>query len=158
MVHYREATVGDIPAIIRSRADDQEAGPADGRMAAYLRGTHHPQLALLPRVIYVALQGDAVAGYIGGHLTRRFGCDGELQYLYVVPSVRRTGIATGLLGRLARWFAEHGALKICVNVNVESPAAVPFYSRHGAVALRPYWMAWQDVRVVSVDVGRSTLP
>jgi len=145
-VYYREATVADIPAIARSRADDLEAGPADARMAAYLRGKHHPQLALPPRVIYVAWQGDAVAGYVGGHLTRRFECDGELQYLYVAPAMRRMGIATGLLRRLACWFAGRGAAKICVNVNVESPGAEPFYARHGAVALRPYWMVWHDVR------------
>ncbi len=47
------------------------------RMALYLAGQHHPQHALAPRVIYVAEQGDSLIGFIAGHRTRRFGCDGE---------------------------------------------------------------------------------
>lgn len=56
-------------------------GPADLRMAQYLEGRHHPQEALAPRIIFVCLEDDSVIGYIGGHLTRRFDCDGGLQYL-----------------------------------------------------------------------------
>ena len=55
-------------------------------MTAYFDGLHHPQHALLPRVIYVACQDDALIGYIAGHLTRRFACDGELEWLYVIRS------------------------------------------------------------------------
>ena len=38
----------------------------------------HPQQALPPRVIYVATEGDTLIGYVAGHLTRRYACDGEL--------------------------------------------------------------------------------
>ena len=43
-------------------------------MAAYFNGQHHPQQALLPRVGYVALAGDAVIGYIAGNRTTRHAC------------------------------------------------------------------------------------
>jgi GNAT superfamily N-acetyltransferase len=129
-----------------SRQSDPEIGPADHRMAAYIAGKHHPQQALAPRIVHVALENSAVVGYIGGHLTRRHSCDGELQYLFVARTHRRTGIASALLERLAHWFAEQGASKICVNVNPDSPGARPFYASQGATELSPHWMVWSDIR------------
>ncbi len=118
-------------------------------MAAYLEGSHHPHQALQPRVAYIATQDHAVVGYIAGHLTRRYQCDGELQYLFVASSHRRSGVATGLLRRLAGWFIERDALKICVDVNLESPSALPFYTRHGASPINKYWLVWPDIRVLA---------
>src|SRR5437868_15490073 len=103
MPHYREAAVTDVPAMARSRTGDPTAGPADSRMSAYLEGIHHPQEALAPRVAYLAEEAGEVIGYAGGHLTRRFECDGELQYLYVAPPFRRSGVATALVRLLAHW-------------------------------------------------------
>jgi GNAT superfamily N-acetyltransferase len=128
-------------------------GPADPRMGQYLEGRHHPQHALGTRVIFVGLQDETVIGYIGGHLTRRFGCDGELQYLYVAPRQRRKGVAGHLLALLAGWFAEQKALRICVDVEPDNVTARAFYSRHGAVALSEYWLVWADI-VASLGVGQ----
>ena len=128
------------------RATDLENGAADPRMAAYLDGQHHPHKALLPRVAYVALIEDRVIGYIGGHRTERFGYDGEVQYLYVVPEHRRSGVATGLLRMLTEWFRKKGIERVCVNVNVESPGAGPFYSSRGAGPLNRHWYAWENIR------------
>lgn len=117
-------------------------------MAAYLEGRHHPQHALAPRVAYVATIGAAVAGYIAGHLTRRYGCDGEVQYLYVAPAHRRAGLASMLLRQLAAWFEAQEAVRICVDVNDDSPSGRLFYASHGAHPLRPHWMVWSDIRTV----------
>jgi GNAT superfamily N-acetyltransferase len=144
-VIYRPAFSVDVPAMAASRNGDPANGPADERMAAYLEGRHHPQQALAPRVAFVAMDEDRVAGYIAGHLTRRYDCDGEVQYLYVGPSYRRRGIATALLRMLACWFLEERALTVCVNVNLESPSAQPFYEARGAATLNKYWMVWSDV-------------
>lgn len=141
----RAAQAADIPLIAAIRQTDSENGPADSRMVAYLERRHHPQLALAPRVIYFAECDGQIAGYIGGHLTRRFDCEGELQYLYVAPQHRRAGIASALVRRLAGWFVEQKALRVCVNVNAESPGAEPFYVKHGAQPLRPHWMVWSDI-------------
>ena len=108
-VLYREATVADVPAMARSRLGDAAAGRADERMAAYLERKHHPQQALEPRVAYVALDADTVVGYIAGHLTRRFGCDGEVQYLFVAPSRRRRRLLTSPRRRVVRSARELGA-------------------------------------------------
>jgi hypothetical protein len=51
------------------------------RIERYMRGEHDPQKALKPRMLYVALQNSAVVGLIAGHLTRRYECDGELQWI-----------------------------------------------------------------------------
>ena len=107
-------------------------------MAMYLEGRHHPQQALEPRVAYLATVGGVVAGYIAGHLTRRYGCDGEVQYLYVAPAYRRTGLASTLLRQLAEWFEAQGAVRICVDVNEDSASARPFYAAQGAQPLRPH--------------------
>jgi hypothetical protein len=85
-IHVRRATAVDIPRMAASRSADPAAGPADARMTAYLDGRHHPKQALAPRVAYLAIIGEAVAGYIAGHLTRWYRCEGEVQYLYVAPA------------------------------------------------------------------------
>ena len=132
-----------MPAMVQCRQKDGEA--ADPRMAAYLEGRHHPQKALLPRVAYAAFSGDELIGYIAGHRTERFGSDGEVQYLYVASAYRRQGIATALLKMLSRWFAQEGVERVCVNVDVDSPAAAPFYSSRGAVPLDRYWYGWEKL-------------
>jgi GNAT superfamily N-acetyltransferase len=151
-IEVRQATATDVPQMVESRSGDLDAGPADPRMAAYLDGRHHPQRALAPRIAYLATVGGEVVGYIAGHLTRRYDCEGELQYLYVAPAYRRTGVATTLLRHLAEWFQEQGATRICVDVNDDSPSARPFYIRYGAQQLRPHWLVWPDIR--SLVAGR----
>ncbi|MGH7752666.1 MAG: GNAT family N-acetyltransferase [Gemmatimonadales bacterium] len=42
----------------------------------------------------MATDGDRPIGYVAGHLTRRFDCEGELQWIYVVPDRRRSGVAS----------------------------------------------------------------
>src|SRR5690349_8346664 len=116
-IQIRVATSEDVLAMGRCRLADPAAGPADGRMGAYLEGNHHPQEALAPRRGYVALAGGTVVGYIAGHLTTRHHCSGEVQYLFVAPDARRRGVATALLQHLAKWFQEQGARRVCVCVD-----------------------------------------
>jgi GNAT superfamily N-acetyltransferase len=155
-VLVRQATSADVPAMAEIRVGDAEVGPADTRMAAYLDGVHHPQRALKPRVAFLAEVSGTIVGYIADHLTDRFGCDAEVQYLYVAPPFRRAGVAGTLLRHLAAWFVKRGAVFVCVDVNSDSASAEPFYSSLGATWLRPSWMAWQDIRaMLAVDRGDS---
>src|SRR5204863_8704236 len=133
-VQYRKATMADVPGMAHCRLADPAAGVADPRMAAYMDGHHHPQQALGPRVVFVALVGTTVVGYIGGHLKRRYQCDGQLQYLFVAPQYRRTGIASELFRLLAGWFAHEGGRKVGVNVEPGNGGARALYPRHGAFA------------------------
>ena len=152
-VDYREATVADVAEMARSRLTDPAAGLADERMTAYLERKHHPQQALGPRVAYVAFVAGVVVGYIAGHLTRRYSCDGEVQYLFVVPEHRGTGVAAQLLRLQARWFTQQGARKICVNVEPGNAVARAFYAHHGATELNRFWMVWGDIQAVAAGAA-----
>ena len=145
MIECRQAVVADVPEIERMRLPDTGAGPADPRMALYLAGDHHPQQALPPRVIYIAVGAGSIVGYIGGHLTRRYDCDGELQYLYVAPANRGSDVATGMLQLLWAWFLERGARRVCVDVEPDNERARGFYMKHGATVLNSHWLVWPDI-------------
>lgn len=147
-VLYRNASSSDVPAMEHARAPDVDAGPADPRMARYLDGVHHPQKALLPRVGYVATVEESLVGYIAGHQTKRYDCDGELQYLYVVPEYRRSGIGSELLRLLARWFALRGIGRVCVGVDEDNAVARSFFVRYGAEQLDIAFLVWPDIRQV----------
>ena len=145
-IQFRVATAADVPAMVRCRLSDPNAGRADERMAAYFEGKHHPQNALAPRVGYLAVENDHLVGYIAGHLTRRYACEGEVQYLFVSPTRRRTGVARALVTQLAYWFAARNAYRVCVNVEPENEAARAFYAGHGARELSKFWYVWEDIR------------
>jgi ribosomal protein S18 acetylase RimI-like enzyme len=144
---YRKATLADVPGMAQVRAGDWESEEYwRERIPFYLTGQSHPRQALGPRIAFVCLDDDVVAGFIAGHLTQRFGCDGELEWISVRPQYRRHRVASGLLRLLAGWFRDQSAGKICVDVQPSNLAARAFYSAHGAVDLKPSWMVWNDIR------------
>jgi len=108
----------------------------------------YPQHALMPRVGYVASEGDSVVGLIAGHLTTRHGCDGELEWIDVIPEKRGSGVASELLRRLAAWFVEQKARRVCVDVDPANTVARTFYMRHGATDLKPHWLVWEEIGLV----------
>src|SRR3569833_1011764 len=114
MIHYRLATESDIQSLSRLRSLGW--GEVDywiPRITAYMNGHNNPQMALAPRVVYVACEGDKVIGLIAGHLTNRLGCDGELQWIDVATEYRRKGIASELVKVLAKWFVELKVFLFC---------------------------------------------
>jgi GNAT superfamily N-acetyltransferase len=125
--------------------------PPDARMQAYLMGEHHPRQALGPRAMWLALEGESPVAYAAGHLTRRYDCEGEVQYLYVLPEYRRRGVAAGLLRQLAGWFVEHEARRVCVDVGSEGGRR--FYESQGAKELNRHWMVWEDVGEITPASG-----
>jgi GNAT superfamily N-acetyltransferase len=147
MIQYRIATESDIPSLARLRS----LGWGDvnywiPRITAYMNGTNNPQQALAPRVVYAACEDDKVIGLIGGHLTRRLGCEGELEWIDVDTEYRRKGIASELVKVLAKWFAEQNAKKICVDPGNDN--ARKFYAANGAGNLDQHWMYWEDISVL----------
>ncbi len=144
---YPQARPSDIPAMARIRA--AEWGTEEYwsyRISGYMNGTLHPQQALLPRIIYIACEGNSINGFIAGHLTRRFNCEGELQWINVIPAYRGKGIAEELLYLLARWFGEQKVKRICVDAGGD--IARRFYLRHGANELNHHWLIWDDISLV----------
>lgn len=144
---YRQAQDADFSAMANVRAADWGTDEYwRVRIAEYLACRQHPKDALAPRVALVCVDGENAVGWIAGHLTRRFGCDGELQWVSVRPEFRGRGIASGLLRQLAEWFAARGALRVCVDVEPANEIARRFYRCNGAEDLKPHWMIWNDIR------------
>ncbi|HTI11941.1 MAG TPA: GNAT family N-acetyltransferase [Puia sp.] len=154
-MQYREATESDVPALARIRAMEWETEEYwIARISGYRNGTIHPQQALLPRVIYVAVEEDcSIAGFIAGHLTRRFECDGELEWINVIPEHRGAGIALALIQQLAGWFIGQKALQVCVDCDPDNHIAQNFYKRYGAEMLNKHWLVWKDIRVLLSPAG-----
>ena len=153
---YREANAQDIPGMAEVRAGDWGSEEFwRERIAQYLAGNSHPQHALAPRIAFVCLDGERVVGLIAGHLTRRFNCDGELQWISVRPEYRGRGIASQLFILLAQWFAAQGAHRVCVDVEPSNAPARRFYAGHGALDFKPNWMVWEEIRTASAKPPRG---
>lgn len=143
---YRPAEADDIPAIARIRALEWGTpGDWELRVAAYLSGLSHPRYARAPRASFVAVVNDNVVGFAAGHLTTRYDCNGELQWINVTPKSRRSGAGSELLRLMAGWFIAQDARRICVDVDPANATARAFYTRHGATELNPHWLVWRDV-------------
>jgi ribosomal protein S18 acetylase RimI-like enzyme len=93
----------------------------------------------------VAVDESTVVAFAAGHLTTRYACDGELQWINVIPESRGVGVASELLRLIARWFAGNEAFRICVNVDPDNSTARAFYTRHGAKKLNEHWLMWNDI-------------
>ncbi|HVB36020.1 MAG TPA: GNAT family N-acetyltransferase [Candidatus Acidoferrales bacterium] len=146
-VLYRLADKSDIPSMARARAiswGTEEYWKT--RISGYMDCELHPRQALMPRIVYVSLEGVSLVGFIAGHLTHRYSCDGELEWVDVIPEHRGNGIASELLRRLAGWFANQKASRICVDVDPANVAARRFYMRHGATDLDEHWLVWKDIQ------------
>jgi ribosomal protein S18 acetylase RimI-like enzyme len=146
---FRKATAEDIIPMAQIR--EREWGIKDywiERIGGYMRGEHHPQHALMPRIIFVAEDKEKIIGFIAGHLTTRLGCNGELEWINVIPEYRKSGVASELLSHLAKWFVEQNATKVCIDVAAENTPAQKFYRKHGAKNLNEHWLYWEDVSVI----------
>jgi len=145
----REGTLADVGRLARIRAAvwGTEQYWHD-RISGYMRGELHPQQALAPPVVLVAEGGEDTVGFIAGHLTRRFGCDGELEWLDVVAAARRSGVAGDLLRALAVWFEGRHARCICVDVDPHNAPARACYRKHATADLNPHWLVWPDITSV----------
>lgn len=145
-MEFRFADEQDLKALaaIRGTGENNESHWFS-RIFDYYHGIHNPQQALAARVIIVAIHNSKVIGFIAGHQTKRYDCDGELQWLDTIPEYRGMGIATNLLRLLADWFNEHQTKRVCVNCASDNLVALNFYKKNGAIPLNDYWLVWNDI-------------
>lgn len=148
-IQYRKAEDSDIPGMakLRSAAYGTEEYWSH-RILGYMRGEINPQHARKPRVLYVALNSGTVIGLIAGHLTKRYKCQGELEWIDVDERYRRQGIALDLLLLLSVWFIKQKSSHVCVDVDPSNIAAMSFYKKNGATHLNNHWLVWQDINEV----------
>jgi ribosomal protein S18 acetylase RimI-like enzyme len=147
-ITIEEANLNDLPAMSRLRAEHWgTANEWEPRITAYMIHQQSPQFALEPRTVLVAVDSaeNEVIGLIAGHLTNRFGCSGEIQWLNVDGRFRGRRIADQLITALFTWFREQKATKICVNVAPSNNAARQVYTRHGAEEMGALWLVFNDI-------------
>jgi GNAT superfamily N-acetyltransferase len=115
-------------------------------MLGYLEGSYSPRFAQGDRAVFVAWFETQRAGYVAGHRTTRFGCEGELQWLNVAEAFRGKGVADALIQRVLDWFLSNSIFKVCVNVDPDNIAGRKVYFRNGASELDSHWLIWLDLR------------
>ncbi|MEO6719224.1 MAG: GNAT family N-acetyltransferase [Ferruginibacter sp.] len=144
---YRKVINQDISSLakIRSRYSETEEHWTN-RISGYLNLTINPQQSKRIRIIYIASINNLIIGFIAGHLTDRYECDGELQWIDVVQEDRNLGIASELVKLLAKWFIDQDCVKICADPANE--IAQQFYKKNGAEFLNDHWMFWKDIRTI----------
>lgn len=145
-MEFRLAEQYDLNALAAIRGtDDASESHWFNRISGYYNGIYSPQKALPQRVIIIAIENSEVIGFIAGHLTRRYDCDGELQWLDTIPAHRGMGVATNLFRLLAKWFVQNNAKRICVNCAPDNLVALNFYKKNGAVPLNDHWLVWSEI-------------
>ena len=153
-VTIETATLNDLPALCRLRAE-QSGFPLEWepRITAYMIGQQSPPYALEAREVFVAVDDNEVVGMTAGHLSQRFGCQGEIHWLNVQSDRRGRRIADDLLRALAAWFVAHKAHKVCVNVNATNDSARRVFARHGAREMGPLWLVFDDIATLIAPPG-----
>lgn len=148
-VLIRAVEAGDVAGMAAIRARQWETFEYwNTRIARYLSGEHSPQQALPARTAFVAVEDQRIVGFAAGHLTRRYRCDAELEWIDVAAEQQRRGIAGELVMRMAGWFVEQEARRVCVNVEPNNAVARALYAKYGARRLNEYWMIWEDARQI----------
>lgn len=146
----RPATDNDVPHMAAIRAREWQTEQFwQQRIGGYLRGAYSPGEADSPRAIFVAIEEDSIAGFVAGHASHRFACQGELQWIDVIWEYRRRGIARALACQMGAWFVERRIARVCVNVATENEPARRLYASLGAQSFNAYWMLWPDVAVMT---------
>ena len=155
-VTIRRAEKRDVPAMAAIRAEAWETQDYwVSRIEAYLSGRLGARQALPESAMFVAEQEGVAVGLVAGHRTTRHGCQGELEWINVTRARQGSGVAGQLLAAMAAWFLEHGARRVCVNAEPENALARAFYTKHGAVDLKPHWMVWEDVGAALAGSGET---
>lgn len=147
----------DIRAIASIRAQEWETEAYwERRVGWYLSGEHSPRQALAVRAAFVAVDEGRVVGFVAGHRTRRYQCDGELEWISVDMAERGQGIAGKLLCKVTDWFVERELFRVCVDIDPNNAAGRTLYAKYGAQPLREHWMVWEDVRAIIRSAERLT--
>ncbi len=154
VITLRDAVPEDTGAIARLQIQTKEealAGLTDDhdrdfgfwqdRWLRYLRDGSSAQKALGDGFAILAESGPDLVGFAAYHHTRRWGCDAELQSIYVRLSWQRQGVGRTLLREIMRRLRAEGSRSLCVGYAPENPYR-RFYFKNGAVAINAHWAYW----------------
>ena len=114
MMDWRTFRDADLPAIAALLADTLTHDRPD---AAYVRYLLLDDPGFAPDLIWIAADGDAVAGFVAGALPdERLQCPSGIKLFAVSPAYQRRGIATRLFDRAEDALRARGVTQ-CVAVN-----------------------------------------
>ncbi|WP_182377555.1 ribosomal protein S18-alanine N-acetyltransferase [Nocardioides sp. WS12] len=122
----RAAVAADVPSIVDLEAEAFPLDPWSTNLVAEgVSGS-------LPTVSYVVAD---LAGAFAGYAVVSVVDVAELQRIAVLPTLRRSGIATALLAAVHAQAAEGGANQVLLEVREDNIEARGFYERHGFTEL-----------------------
>lgn len=123
MIIYREMIALDIPILVGL---EKMIFPESPWSAAQFR----EELSGVPRTrqYIVALDGTELVGYAGIALA---GDVADIHTLTVVPSQRKLGIASHMLGELENWAHEKKVSALMLEMREGNIEAQPLYEKHG---------------------------
>jgi len=122
-MNLRAATPDDAERIVRFWHDSGASmGPGDS-VESVRRAVSHPAALMM-----LAEAGGELVGTLLGTFD---GWRGNMYRLVVHPAWRRQGIARRLVRRIEQFFAECGARRITVLIEVDRPWAVAFWTAAG---------------------------
>ena len=122
-ISLRPATTDDVETIVRFwHESGASMGPTDS-VERVRRAVTHPAALLI-----VAYAGPDIVGTLLGTFD---GWRGNMYRLVVHPNRRRQGIGRLLVKRIEQFFAEQGARRITVLIEVDRPWAVAFWTAVG---------------------------
>lgn len=145
---FRKATLADVPAMAALGALNYESeGYWRIRIAGYMKNEFNPYQSLYHRLVYVAIKGETIIGFVAGHLTCRKEYIGHIQWICVGSQHARMGIGSKLLLILFNWFIEHDTFSTRADVEPHQTILKQFYKKHGAESLNNYWLFWNVLKV-----------
>jgi len=98
----------------------------------------------------ILAESDArLVAFAAYHHTRRWGCDAELESIYVLLSHQARGVGTSLLREIFQRLRAEGSRSLCVGYSPDNPYK-RFYLKHGAIEINPHWAAWRSLPAAEV--------
>ena len=95
-----------------------------------------------------------IVGFIAGQRSTRMGCEGELQWMFVLPERQREGVGAALLAPMAEWFVQQDSRHVIIDAPPENGFRA-FYLKYGATPFDEYWLHWEDIEAARL-YGRTT--
>ncbi len=138
MLTYRDATMADLPVIIRMLAEDQIGGrkddPSEPLDAAYLAAfdaiTADPNQRLIVAEIDGAVVGTMQLSLLPG-LLNRGAWRGQIEAVRVAADRRSLGLGAQMIDWAVAWFRERGCFMAQLTSNNDRTRAHAFYEKLG---------------------------
>lgn len=136
-----ESKIHSIPDMIEPLEVDYKK--RFDRWQTYFVG-QSPASAKPERIVFKALIGNELVGYIAGHLTTRYDKDAEIQSFYILKEYQGKGIGGQLLHHFVKWLLQYDVKSLCVGFHEANPYQA-FYIKYGGKYLNPHWIYWDEV-------------